>query len=1003
MSQQQPELTKVKFIRDTEAKEDSLTHKQTAAFLVEAIKSNRELRSIALIGPWGSGKSTVISFLQEIIDQENTEKRKNSLEKMGAYPKGLVSRKKLPPPSKTYTFKYDAWLHQSEVPRRSFIEAMLADLVPDNASPLPRWRDEIDRLTGRIEMTDTTEEPVISVGMAILFFSFILSSLGMTTLLRSKSLFEASKPWISSLNLLKFIDENFFIFISWMLIISPILVVLSIAIVNILSKPIKIVINSITKKQIFDTSKKSDLFSIFVTRKPSRIKKRVIKDPVPTTIEFQTLFRSISKAILQGKSFAKIGTRKIKRDRCARIVIIIDNLDRLPEEEAQAIWPVMRNLFLDQATPTANSAEPDPVVVIASLNIDALIKDSIEDEPDNEGTDDNKSESEQEGSDGDQKNEDKRPRKAKRTSFSKVNSTKALLEKSFDLLVSMPNPRLSSWHGYLETMLRKCLGNNVKEDEMSHIVRLVDNHIDRNNIDVTPRGINSIVNSIAVIWMRWRSNVSAESITAFAIDEYKIKANVMAYIKSSPKPFVSLFDPKWEPSLYAMAHGTPMEKAYEVMREEPIREAIEDGDLSSFSEFAKEDEFKTILSRIIGGFSDTASLSFSEVLNTVEMLDSFGEVADSYFNIWKEIQFAFSKSFPPKQAEEVHARQLPIYIEKLGANPAYVIRRYLDSSLTRAENTRVEEYRACLQLLKNCESMLSGNEYTGKIEVRGKGHIFLKLITDLKGSPNARNAIAFNNAYEARSALLNLLSHKVDDCGYEQAALALVNSHIDIGWDELLYKLHELIAVGDQPLRKAALHLTSILGSAKAENGEILEDFFVGSGCLMPILRKTIDNEDSNGVAACLAMLLRVPPKKWPFLDEDRAKWIKSNDVLGEKLGNFPMELEEYKKIPSRLLDAGTLHQWFLPLVPPAILSMFSMPRNDFLEKELEGLQIEWQKYSGSYPSLYFDKVEEALNQLKSARYDESPDNQEPSLVAQQGRQEEVQGNGEETQEYPSP
>jgi energy-coupling factor transporter ATP-binding protein EcfA2 len=959
MSQEKTELKRVKFLRDTEAKEDALTHKQTAAFLAEAIKSNPELRSIALIGPWGSGKSTVIGFLQEIIEQEDTKKHEGRLERIGTYLKGFVSWKNKPLPTETYVFKYDAWSHQSEVPKRSFIEALLADLIPDDSSALPRWSDAVDRIAGRVEITDTTEEAVASVGMIALFISFFLSSLGMTILLRTNAFLDASKHYLSGIKILRWIDENFLIKTSWILITSPVLVATCITLFIIPKGFIKFILGMFGINLTHKTNTLSEITYGFTTKKPSRIKKRVIKDPTPTSIEFQKLFMSITKAIAFGESFAKKGIWKKKRRPVARIVIIIDNMDRLPDEEALAIWPVMRNFFLGQDAHTAKKIEQVPILVIAPLNIDALIKEPADIAPNNDGSEGNKSDYEQGGSESSSENKGDNSKKREQKNPSKPNSTKALLEKSFDLLVSMPNPRLSSWHNYLEKMLRECLGDDVSAEEMSHIIRIVDNHIDRNNIDVTPRGINSIVNSIAVIWMRWKSKISAESITSFAIDEYKIKANVMAYIKSQPRPFVSLFDPAWEPSFYAMAHGVSMDKAFEVVKEEPIREAIEDGDSTIFLELAKEPEFRTILNRVIGGSSNNTRLSFSEILNVVEMLDILGEDSNSYFSIWREIPTALLKSFPPPQAEEDHARQLPIFFRKTKIDPSFFLQRYIDSALSNTKNPQEEEYRVSLRLLQRCDFLLPNDDHKGTIVLRCKAHIFLRLISDLRDKPNALNAIALKNHHEIRGALLNLLGNRTDE--YEQATRALLDTRAKIEWDEVLHKLHEYISRDASFVRDAALHMTSILGETETEDGTVLEKTILKNGFFASTFSRSVRNDDVTGVATFLATILMVPPAKWPSVDEDEAKWIDVHSDLSEEMSTFAIAFNGPTKTLSQILNAGSLHKWFLPLVSPAVLSILN---NELSEEEVDSLKTGLRAYSVHYPPSYFKKIEDALNQL---------------------------------------
>ena len=61
----------IKFIPDTEASVDAFgVHTQTARALSEILVLNVQntIRTIGLLGDWGSGKSTVIKYTRDILD-----------------------------------------------------------------------------------------------------------------------------------------------------------------------------------------------------------------------------------------------------------------------------------------------------------------------------------------------------------------------------------------------------------------------------------------------------------------------------------------------------------------------------------------------------------------------------------------------------------------------------------------------------------------------------------------------------------------------------------------------------------------------------------------------------------------------------------------------------------------------------------------------------------------------------------------------------------------------
>src|SRR3546814_15409517 len=67
-----PEYTPTRrYLRDEPALEDKFgAHKRIAKGMANAIRTNPDLKVVGLIGPWGSGKSTVVGFLEPELRAE---------------------------------------------------------------------------------------------------------------------------------------------------------------------------------------------------------------------------------------------------------------------------------------------------------------------------------------------------------------------------------------------------------------------------------------------------------------------------------------------------------------------------------------------------------------------------------------------------------------------------------------------------------------------------------------------------------------------------------------------------------------------------------------------------------------------------------------------------------------------------------------------------------------------------------------------------------------------
>ena len=130
-----------KLISDLPATEDAFgPHEQVARTLAELIQSPSEGgKTIALEGGWGSGKSTVVTLLKRKL--ENNDKVAVSV--------------------------FDAWAHQGDPLRRTFLETLLdslRDWLPDQE----KWAERRREISGRLRVSETKETPRLT-GLGVAF------------------------------------------------------------------------------------------------------------------------------------------------------------------------------------------------------------------------------------------------------------------------------------------------------------------------------------------------------------------------------------------------------------------------------------------------------------------------------------------------------------------------------------------------------------------------------------------------------------------------------------------------------------------------------------------------------------------------------------------------------------------------------------------------------------------------------------------------------------------
>ena len=278
------EPTYPRFISDIPAEKDSfLTHSAIAQAISDAIETNRSLRIIGLLGRWGSGKSTVVKFVEN----------------------NLMGKKRGEASYKFFT--YDAWLHQSDPPRLAFIKNLIDYLEAEDLADGGQWDEDWKRLSGQLKLIDKVDTPILSYDAKWLFVSFLIFVFG-ASLFKFDLLngaFSSPPNEIAKATL----------FASAALILLPILA--WIARVNYVRH---------------EKGKSLSWFPPFLVNKSfERTSTRIEESPDPNSIEF-------------GKSFRRILLDL--QERKVHLVVVIDNIDRIGAKNAFEIWSSVRSFFL---------------------------------------------------------------------------------------------------------------------------------------------------------------------------------------------------------------------------------------------------------------------------------------------------------------------------------------------------------------------------------------------------------------------------------------------------------------------------------------------------------------------------------------------------------------------------------------------------------------------------------------------------------------------------------
>ncbi|CAE6695872.1 P-loop NTPase fold protein [Paraburkholderia domus] len=418
-----PPRTYPKLLPDVPHLDDRLggAHKQLAESISRLILTSDGGKSIKLDGIWGSGKSTVVGMLTKLLEQSETE----------AHATGLAEERS------TIVFQYDAWVHVGDPLRRAFMTSLLMKLSGANWIEFTNdiasggsWERELAKLSKRLKVSSKTVRPNFDDVSKLTIGGLI--ALGIVAPTAFGALSDAQRDWD--------VGAKFsFAAAAWLFL---------------------------TGLLYFSSGR---ILNLLVRRAANAETTEAIEEAEPTSIEFQAAFGTLLGDVLKKET--------------RRLVIVVDNLDRIDEKEASDIWTLLRS-FLDNPS---FAAEPWfkrlwVVVPLASSRTS-------------------------------ERDENRRPVPDSRLSN---------FDKIFQVSFSVPPSLLHSWKNYLAGLLEEVFG---KDDTGDHdeILRLYE-ELPPPGL-MTPRAMVIFVNRLVAAKVEWDDAVPLSCLAAYELCASKLDVN----------------------------------------------------------------------------------------------------------------------------------------------------------------------------------------------------------------------------------------------------------------------------------------------------------------------------------------------------------------------------------------------------------------------------------------------------------------------------------------------
>jgi hypothetical protein len=487
-------------IGDAPSSEDQFggTHLRVAQAMVDTVRSERGGQSIGLDGSWGSGKSTIIALFRQELEKDANHR----------------------------VWIFDAWAHESDPLRRTFLESLIGFLSSrDGHAWIDEgvWQTRIDGLSRRRKTSTQKTSPMLTSQGWIALIALLLIPVGLPFVSEGVKL-GVVVPWRSNSG----VNATFWIGIA--LALSPLLVVTSV-LVRAAWKRWRKAEGALANA----FSDLTDVFSFFVSKGVSQSYTESFESPDPTSIEFESTFRDLMFDALH------VDGRKL--------VLVVDNLDRIDAVDALKIWSTLQT-FLQHSRERPKWL--DRIWIVMPFDAAAIAR---------------------LWKSGEQRDD------VAATSF---------LDKTFQLRFEVPPPLLSDWREYFMALLRQALPNH-SDEEFHAVYRTIASLRRRDDRDAgvlelkdtgapTPRDLKILANQIGVLHRLWQDDFPLDHLAYFVVLRRSVPSQtVIGMLRSDTlpgAPSTTGLGTEINDNLAALLFGADRKKARQLLLEDPIVAAL---------------------------------------------------------------------------------------------------------------------------------------------------------------------------------------------------------------------------------------------------------------------------------------------------------------------------------------------------------------------------------------------------------------------------------------------
>lgn len=443
--------------------------------------------------------------------------------------------------NKFHFFIYDAWGHQTDFQKRSILENLTGFLV-DEAKILKK-----DKWNGRLLQLLSRKR---SVGTKVVKELNAISKIGaILTLLM---------PLFVLVN--SYINDDIFRIIYWVVI----LVIATIFLLYLQIKSMRKYGQDIKIKTII-----GDLFMSYLDYTNDKS-----KDSIEQSMKYETIYDE-EPSSRDFKNWMKDIDNDIKKN---KLIIVFDNMDRLPINKVQELWASIHTFFAEEKYNNIHVIVPfDREHVKSAFKSEDIVLDQKEQSVQN---DNNKS----------------------------ICFGNDFINKTFDVVYRVSPPVMSDWKTYFSDRWEEAFGEKV-DNKITQIYDLLSK-------STTPREIIAFINEFVSIKQLSDNSIPNEYIALFIFGKDKISLNPQKEILQpnylGALDFMYKNDSNLPKYISALYYQLPPEKALDIIYTENLKQALDNANIEQIESIQSQEKlFFSILENAIAKITNFSNAVIS--------------------------------------------------------------------------------------------------------------------------------------------------------------------------------------------------------------------------------------------------------------------------------------------------------------------------------------------------------------------------------------------------------